>query len=240
MRKLLVATGLLVALVAGLGLTASCGVTTVGTYKPTSSATSKTANALQYIYDHATHVAGDSLICLARPYLEYLLDIASPSRIVHVDAYPGITLQQVDHALNWFKSQREAPPMAPSAVIALGGNDAEELGQFMWYVEGAIEQLAYPYPGRPDSPPVKHILWVNYYSQDPAQPGVNRAIDVQKNDMLKFVASLHPGLVTVLDWASFISRHPEWMRSDGVHYQDNGCGGEAIFIAQALAKAVPA
>jgi hypothetical protein len=218
---------LLAVAIAGRALAVSESTRPAQTY----SATITSNKPWQYAYDHPTYVAGDSVTTMAAPYVEYLFALSH--RSVHIDAYPGATLVQ---GLEWLKVQRAAPPMAPTAVVCLGGNDEEPLGPFMWYVEGAIETLTNP---SPLSPPVKRIIWVNFYSQDPARPGANRGMDIQKNQVVDFVASLHPGVVTVLDWASFVCEHGDWFRPDGVHYTDQGNAEWAIFIARAVAAAVP-
>jgi hypothetical protein len=229
MRRLLAAAALLAVALAGpaLELGASDRAGSAATYSTTTTAD----NPWQYAYDHATYVAGDSVTTMAAPYVEYLFALSR--RSVHIDAYPGTTLVQ---GLEWLKTQRAAPPMAPTAAVCLGGNDTEPLGPFMWYVEGAIETLTNP---SPLSPPVKRIIWVNFYAKDRDRPGANLGINMQKNQVVDFVASLHPGVVTVLDWASLVCEHGDWVRPDGVHYTDRGNAERAIFIAQAVAAAVP-
>jgi hypothetical protein len=70
-------------------------------------------------------MVGDSLTCGIRPYIPYLF----PGRDVLVDCFPGMVLSQADTMIR----DREAlPPLAPTAVVAAGGNDNEPLDQFMW------------------------------------------------------------------------------------------------------------
>jgi lysophospholipase L1-like esterase len=155
-------------------------------------------------------MTGDSLTFGTAPYLQYLFDIWG--RELQVKAFPGVTIPQ---ALPWTQAEVAAPPMPPVAVVALGANDTEPLPQLMWWIEGMIDTL----------PPTEHIIWVNYYTL--------RYDDTAKDQVLDYVASLHPN-VTVLDWASVISQHPEMFLADGVHYTPAGYALRALTIAAAL------
>ena len=167
------------------------------------------------IWRNSVYLTGDSLTWGTAPYLQYLFDIWG--RELQVKAYPGVT---IPGALPWTQAEVAAPPMPPTAVVALGANDTEPPDQLMWWIEGMIDTL----------PPTEHIIWVNYYSRI--------ADDSAKNEVLSFVASLHPN-VTVLDWASVIGQHPEDMLPDGVHYTPAGYGLRALTIAAALPPTVP-
>jgi hypothetical protein len=162
------------------------------------------------IYRNSVYMTGDSLTWGTAPYLQYLFGLQG--RELQVRAYPGVTIPQ---ALPWPQAEVAAPPMPPTAVVALGGNDTEPLPQLMWWIEGMIDTL----------PPTEHIIWVNYYSLFTDNSA--------KNSVLKFVASLHPN-VTVLDWESVIRRHPEDVLPDGVHYTPAGYVLRALTIGAAL------
>ena len=164
------------ALVAGV-------VVLVAGHGPSPAQPAQRANPLLLAYNGSVYLTGDSLTWRTAPYLQYLFDIWG--RELQVKAYPGVTIQQ---ALPWTQAEVAAPPMPPVAVVALGANDSEPLPQLMWWIEGMIDTL----------PPTEHIIWVNYYSRI--------ADDSAKNEVLSFVASLHPN-VTVLDWASVIGQH---------------------------------
>jgi hypothetical protein len=167
------------------------------------------------IYRNSVYMTGDSLTFGTAPYLQYLFDLSG--RELQVKAYPGVTIQQ---ALPWTQAEVAASPMPPTAVVALGGNDTEPPAQLMWWIEGAIDTL----------PATEHIIWVNFYSRI--------TDDTAKNAVLAFVASLHPN-VTVLDWASVISRHPEDILPDGVHYTPAGYVLRALTIGAALPPRMP-
>jgi hypothetical protein len=189
-----------------------------------------TPNPWLYFYQHSVYMAGDSLTCGTEPYMQFLFDIAKPPRDLSVDAYPGVTLSGV--GTTWFQHARNNPPMPPTAVIALGGNDSDaevNSGAFPWYVWGAIETLTNPMP---NSPPVNHIYWINFYSQSPTYPGNNRQNNVTKNAQLEWAASFFASKVTVLDWASYIAQHPGWVLPDGVHYTPAGYAARALWINQ--------
>ena len=198
--------------IAALAVTA---VTVFG-WQPVARADSPAAdNPWVSIWRNSVYLTGDSLTWGTAPYLQYLFDIWG--RELQVKAYPGVTIPE---ALPWTQAEVAAPPMPPTAVVALGANDTEPPAQLMWWIEGMIDTL----------PPTEHIIWVNYYSRI--------ADDSAKNEVLSFVASLHPN-VTVLDWASVIGQHPEDMLPDGVHYTPAGYGLRALTIAAALPPTVP-
>jgi lysophospholipase L1-like esterase len=161
-------------------------------------------------YRNSVYMTGDSLTWGTAPYLQYLFDLQGWE--LQVKAYPGVTLPQ---ALPWTQAEVAAPPMPPTAVVALGANDTEPLPQLMWWIEGMIDTL----------PRTEHIIWVNYYSRF--------TDDSAKNAVLNFVASLHSN-VTVLDWASVIRQHPEDLLPDGVHYTPTGYALRALTIGAAL------
>jgi lysophospholipase L1-like esterase len=228
-RSRLLFCGLLATLVASIGITWSTSHMNHPVAIRTVNAVA--VNPLQELYDHSVYMAGDSITWMTAPYFQFLCDIANPTRVCQIDAFPGVTLPQV-LAARWFQNKRNAPPMPPLAVVALGGNDSDaevQSGMFPWYVWEAIETLINP---QPNSPPVQHIYWINFYSQNPTYPGNNAANNVVKNQQLVWAASFFPQQVTVLDWASYIAQHPEWMLWDGVHYNPDGCAARAVWIAE--------
>jgi lysophospholipase L1-like esterase len=172
------------------------------------------ANPLVLAYDRSVYLTGDSLTWRTAPYLQYLFDISR--RELQVKAYPGVTIPQ---ALPWTQAEVAAGPMPPVAVVALGANDTEPLPQLMWWIEAMIDTF----------PKTERIIWVNYYSLT--------FDDTAKNEVLNFVASRHSN-VTVLDWASVISKHPEMFLPDGVHYTPAGYVLRALTIARALPPVV--
>ena len=172
------------------------------------------ANPLLLAYNGSVYLTGDSLTWRTAPYLQYLFGIAG--RELQVKAYPGVTIPQ---ALPWTQAEVAAGPMPPVAVVALGTNDTEPLPQLMWWIEAMIDTF----------PKTERIIWVNYYSLT--------FDDTAKNEVLNFVASRHSN-VTVLDWASVISKHPEMFLPDGVHYTPAGYVLRALTIAKALPPVV--
>lgn len=194
----------------------------------------KSGRSLAELLRRATYITGDSLTTQAAPYLEFLWAIGG--RLLTMQHFPGVTLVQ---GIPWMQGQRAAPPMAPTAVVCLGGNDSVPLDQFLWFVQGAVNILMGPEPG-PYSPPVTRLFWVNFYSHNPALPGCNLGINNEKNSVLAYVLGRQEsGRVTLLDWAGLVGRHPEWVLPDGVHYTADGAAQRAIFIAEAVTKAVP-
>ncbi len=62
--------------------------------------------------------------------------------------------------------------------------------------------------------PDRHIFWVNVYCPELKWQNTNNAY-------IEKIAAEH-GNVTVVDWYSLISRHPEWLVRDGIHPNDEG------------------
>jgi lysophospholipase L1-like esterase len=181
---------------------------------PSPAQPARRANPLLLAYDGSVYLTGDSLTWRTAPYLQYLFGISG--RELQVRAYPGVTIPQ---ALPWTQAEVASGPMPPVAVVALGANDTEPLPQLMWWIEAMIDTF----------PTTERIIWVNYYSLT--------FDDTAKNEMLNFVASRHSN-VTVLDWASVISKHPEMFLPDGVHYTQAGYVLRALTIASALPPVV--
>jgi hypothetical protein len=152
------------------------------------------ANPWQYFFDHAIYMVGDSLTCGMRP----VIPVVFPGRDVLVDCFPGIVTAQADVMI---RNREALPPLAPTAVVAVGGNDTEPLNQFLWMVEGTIDLF----------PPTERIFWVNYAS---LIPGNN---DPTKNALVAFDANTFHHNVTVIDWASVIGQHHQDFLPDLVH-----------------------
>ena len=179
---------------------------------PSPAQPARRANPLLLAYEGSVYMTGDSLTWRTAPYLQYLFDLSG--RELQVKAYPGVTIPE---ALPWSQAEVAAGPMPPVAVVALGANDTEPLPQLMWWIEAMIDTF----------PKTERIIWVNYYSLT--------FDDTAKNEVLNFVASRHSN-VTVLDWASVISKHPEMFLPDGVHYTPAGYVLRAMTIARALPR----
>lgn len=111
-------------------------------------------------------------------------------------------------------------------VIALGTNGP--IAGYERYEEQTRALLDYLGPAR-------RIFWVNVYC-----PGLSW--QQTNNDYIKKMAASHPN-VTEVDWYSLISEHPDWLASDGVHPEVEGCRAYAKLlrdtIASALADAEP-
>ena len=76
----------------------------------------------------------------------------------------------------------------------------------------------------------RRIFWVNVYAphlswQDTNNAYINKLAAERKN-------------VTVIDWYSFISKHPEWLSGDGVHPNDAGAEQYARLVHDAVAEAL--
>jgi hypothetical protein len=192
-------------------LLSALAIMAVGTFGSQTAAHGDPLNPWVAAYQQSVYMTGDSLTFGTAPYLTYLFDLAG--RELQVKAYPGVTIAM---ALAWSQAEVEAPPMPPTAVIALGANDTETGLAFMEWIEGMIDVF----------PPTGRIVWVNFYN----------TVDTSwqtKNAIVAFVASFHRN-VTVLDWASVISQHPEDILPDGIHYTPAGYVLRALTIGAAV------
>ena len=80
--------------------------------------------------------------------------------------------------------------------------------------------------------PDRKIFWVNIY-------GPNLTWQDTNNEYLRKLASTHAN-ITVVDWYSEVSKHPEWLSSDGIHPNDEGCAAYARIIRECLERTLSA
>ena len=76
--------------------------------------------------------------------------------------------------------------------------------------------------------PQRHIFWVNTYAPHLKWQKTN-------NDYLQELVKTHPNL-TIVDWCSAASQHPEWLVSDGVHPNDEGGKAFAQIIKDTIVR----
>ena len=76
--------------------------------------------------------------------------------------------------------------------------------------------------------PNRHIFWVNVYCPDLTWQNTNNAY-------IEKIAAEHSN-VTVIDWYSLISQHPEWLVKDGIHPNDEGTVQYAQLIHDRVAQ----
>jgi lysophospholipase L1-like esterase len=162
---------------------------------------------LRTIYDNSVYMVGDSLTVGTAPNMPSALR----GRVVKIDAFPGIVIWQADQMI---EDELRHPPLPPTVVVAVGGNDREPLDQFAAWVEHTIRMLG-----------SSRIIWVNFAG----------AVSRQKNHVLATVASHHSN-VKVLNWFAVIAQHPEDVGPDGVHYTAAGYRLRAKTIAAAVGR----
>ena len=76
----------------------------------------------------------------------------------------------------------------------------------------------------------RKIFWVNCYCPSTGWQESN-------NQYLKILAQTHPNLV-IIDWASLIKQHPEWLTGDKIHPNDQGTVQYAKLIHDTISTAI--
>ena len=103
-----------------------------------------------------------------------------------------------------------------TVVIALGTNGPLD-GQYEKQTKALLEYLG----------PDRLIFWVNVYC--PATSWQN-----SNNRYIRKIADEHPN-VTIVDWYSVASQHPEWLSGDRIHPNPEGTKVYARLIHDAIA-----
>ncbi len=127
----------------------------------------------------------------------------------------------VGGALDVVKRLNEQGRLGNIVVIALGTN-GPIAGQERYEAQ-TRELLAYLGNDR-------HIFWVNVYCPDLKWQNVNNAY-------LEKTAAQHSN-VTIVDWYSLISKHPEWLAKDGIHPNDRGTVQYAKLLHDSMLQAL--
>ena len=78
----------------------------------------------------------------------------------------------------------------------------------------------------------RKIFWVNIYGPSLTWQDTN-------NEYLRKVAATHSN-VTIVDWYSEVSKHPEWLSRDGIHPNDDGCAAYARIIRECMERTLSA
>ena len=76
--------------------------------------------------------------------------------------------------------------------------------------------------------PKRHIFWVNTYAPHLKWQKTN-------NDYLQELVKTHPNL-TIVDWCSAASQHPEWLVEDGVHPNNEGTRAFAQLVKDTIVR----
>jgi GDSL-like Lipase/Acylhydrolase family len=148
--------------------------------------------------DRSVFVDGDSLAVGMLPFLS--------------DALPGWRISSSaetgrNTAFGLARLRERARSLPPYVVVSLGTNDDSRAVEAF---RGAIEDTV------SITGPNRCVIWFNIVRPPFAgtsYAGLNRVLDEQ--------AAAHPNLV-VVDWASVLREHPEWLAPDRVHLTPDG------------------
>jgi lysophospholipase L1-like esterase len=114
--------------------------------------------------------------------------------------------------------------LGATVIMDVGYNDVS--AQYAANLEAALAEL--------NSAGVKHVLWVTLHFS-PAHLGYQ-----VMNDAIAAAATHHPEL-TIVDWNTYASDHPEWFQSDQVHLTGDGPRALArLFHASLVKLGIPA
>lgn len=150
---------------------------------------------------------GDSVMLGASPALRTAL----PG--VYIDAKVS---RYVGAGLDIAKAMDAENRLGKVVLISLGTN-----GPITGYYEDETKALI-NYLG-----PDREIFWINTYAPDLEWEKPN-------NDYLDKLAKDHKN-ITVIDWYSAASKHPEWLSDDGVHPNDLGVENFAKLVREKMA-----
>jgi hypothetical protein len=113
--------------------------------------------------------------------------------------------------------------LGPTVIMCIGYNDFSD--QYAQNLAAALDALR--------SSGVRHVLWVTLYV---SPDHTSRAI---MNDAIEAAAARRA--ITVVDWNTYASRHPEWFQSDGTHLTGAGPRAMArLFHASLVKLGIPA
>jgi hypothetical protein len=97
------------------------------------------------------------------------------------------------------------PALGPTVIMSVGDNDA--FGQYQQNVDAAVAAL--------HAAGVVHILWLTLHVTP------DHTSYLAMNTAIEAAAAQDPA-VTVVDWNTYASAHPEWFQGDGVHLTGDG------------------
>jgi peptidoglycan/LPS O-acetylase OafA/YrhL/lysophospholipase L1-like esterase len=120
--------------------------------------------------------------------------------------------RHIGDELDWVKAQRKKHRLGQTVVVSLGTNG--EL--YSQKVEALLKVLG----------KTRSVFWVNVYGPSLDWTDAN-------NQYLQQLAEKHSN-VTVIDWNSELSGHPEWLWEDGIHPNPDGSKAYAKTIYQAI------
>lgn len=142
---------------------------------------------------------------LTAPATSQVMSLSTHTAAVTIHAFPGTSLP------NWDADIRASRPSR--LVLALGTNDAAGQGIDPW--RDLLSTL----------PPSTCIAWPRAF---PWSPQV-AAFDAQMGSLIARFRNVH-----VIDWASRVLAHPEWVLPDHIHYDADGTAAYAAMLQDAI------
>jgi lysophospholipase L1-like esterase len=170
------------------------------------------ASGQQFGTDRRLFVLGDSVMVGAQGAVVAGL----PDWQVTVQADVGLSLLG---AASIVRERREE--IGEVAVIALGANDGTDPAAFAQRIDGMMDALA----------GVPRVLWIDQATFETGRSALN--------DVLVAAAVRHPS-IEVVDWASEVAAHPEYVAPDGLHLSASGQQAMTQTIAGRLSAWVAA
>ena len=129
------------------------------------------------------------------------------------------TSRYVGAGLEIAKTMEASQRLGNIVLIALGTNGPLD-GQYEEQTQALLHYLG----------PNRKIFWVNVYCPSTGWQDSN-------NTYLEKIKKQYPN-VTVIDWYSLASKHPEWLVEDGIHPNDEGTKQYAELIHQSMVQAL--
>ena len=143
-----------------------------------------------------------------------MLGSASEIMAVMPNAYVDAeTSRYVSGGLEVAEALQAQGQLGDIVVVALGTNGPISGGERYEVITKRLMEVLGP---------SRHIFWVNTYAPHLKWQDTN-------NEYLLQMAAQYPNL-TVIDWYSLVSKHPEWLSEDDVHPNDDGTVAYAKLI----------
>ena len=159
----------------------------------------------------APRVSLEGAICIGD---SVMLGSASEIRAVMPNAYVDAeTSRYVSGGVEVAEALQAQGKLGDIVVIALGTNGPVSGGERYEVITKRLMEILGP---------SRHIFWVNTYAPHLKWQDTNNAYLAQ-------MAARYPNL-TIIDWYSLASQHPEWLTEDDVHPNDEGTVAYAKLI----------
>ncbi|MEY2570769.1 MAG: hypothetical protein QOE63_1119 [Acidimicrobiaceae bacterium] len=202
------------ALAALVGCGSSAPATVAG--NPSSPASTTSSIAVPTSRAHGSHhgsvlVVGDSLVVGA--------DSAGLTRLLQADGWTvEIDATEGRSTRTGIVDVADRTSVPSLVLVEMGTNPSSNIAGFADEIRQMLDDL--------EAKGAKRVLWVTpHYRDDDRYDDKDKAIMA--------AAAADPTLV-VADWHAIAAAHPEWMRSDGLHYTDLGYLHLAAFLSDQI------